>query len=93
MRSRTIFGVLFCCAVILPLAYNFAAPPVDTDYRQDSVVTWEHLALQHDGADLGGDLSKQINRLGTERWQLVCVTPIAKEGTTVKTIYHFRRTN
>ena len=50
-----------------------------------------HLALQHDGADLGGDFSRQIDRLGNEGWQLVWVSTVAKEGTTKRAIFYFKR--
>jgi len=62
-----------------------AQPPVQRTAR------WEHLALTQEDAGLGGGLSRQIIRLGNEGWELVDVTPIAKDGTTVKTRYYFKR--
>ena len=47
--------------------------------------------MPHEGDNLSRELSKQIVRLGSDGWQLVCVTPLASDGTTVKTIYYFKR--
>jgi len=64
-----------------------------SEAAQDQVQQWEHLALSHDGAGLGGELSAQIMRLGKEGWELVGVIPIEKNGTTIKTHYYFKRPN
>ena len=91
MKSRTGFLLLLCCVLLLPVTYALTASATQQGNLQDSATRWEHLAMTHDGADLSGDLSGQIVRLGNEGWQMVCVSPIAKEGTTVKTIYYFKR--
>jgi len=91
MKSRISSLLLLGCVLLMPVTYALTASATPQDHGKDSVTCWEHLALAHDRADLGGDLSGQIVRLGNEGWQLVCVSPIAKAGTTVKTIYYFKR--
>ena len=91
MKSRINSLLLLCCVLLVPVTYALTASATQQGNPQDSVTRWEHLAMFHDRADLGGDLSGQIVRLGNEGWQLVCVSPIAKEGTTEKTIYYFKR--
>ena len=91
MKSRISSLLLLCCVLLVPVTYALTASATQQDVGQDSVTRWEHLALAHDRADLGGDLSGQIIRLGNEGWQLICVSPIARAGNTVKTIYYFKR--
>lgn len=91
MNSKTIVLVLLCCTLAIPLAYTLAAPAAEQVNGQGDRAAWQHLALPHEGASLDADLSRQINRLGDDGWQLVGVTPIAKDGTTVQTIYYFKR--
>ena len=77
-------------AIVGALALSFAsAQPVQNDERKAK--QWEHLALTQEDAELGGDLGAKINQLGAKGWELVGVTPIAKDGTTVKTRYYFKR--
>ncbi len=91
MQAKTTLVILLCCALFIPLAYTLAAPTAEEPDGPTGNVAWQHLALPHEGAGLDAELSRQINRLGDEGWQLVGVTPIAKEGTTVQTIYYFKR--
>ena len=91
MKSR-ITSLLFLGGVLLVLVTcALTVSATQNGNPQGSATRWEHLAMTHDGADLGGDLSEQIVRLGNEGWQLVGVTPIAKAGTTEKTVYYFKR--
>jgi hypothetical protein len=69
----------------------FTASATPQDDVQSSVTQWEHLAISHQGAGLSRELSQQINRLGNEGWQLVCVSMVDKEGTAERTIYYFKR--
>ena len=92
MHSKTTLVILLlCCALSFPLAYAFAESTAEQAVGQGGAAAWDHLALPHDSAGLDGNLSRQINRLGKENWQLVCVTPISEDGTTVKTVYYFKR--
>ena len=91
MKPRTGSLLLLCCVLLIPVTYAFTASANQPGDDKKAVTRWEHLALPHDRADLGGGLGKQINRLGNEGWELICVTPVAKEGTTEKSIYYFKR--
>ncbi len=77
--------------LLMPVTYALTASATQQDTGPVDGASWEHLALPHDGAGLGGDLSRQINRLGNEGWQLVCVSTISKDGTKEKAIYYFKR--
>ncbi len=90
MRSLAIPVLLLCVAVSIT---TFLASPETAASQQDdqATATWEHLALTQDDPGLGGDLARQINRLGDEGWELVCVVPVTKDGSTVKTRYYFKR--
>ena len=88
MKSRSTFAVLLVCAIALPLAYAVAFPGDDIAVSHGS---WEHLALTQESDGLGDGLGSQINRLGSEGWQLICVTPFSENGTTTKTVYYFKR--
>lgn len=88
MKARVYFAFVAGSA-LCALVFLAAARPAAT--AQDQVQQWEHLALSHDDAGLGGELSAQIVRLGKEGWELVGVTPIEKNGTTIKTRYYFKR--
>ena len=89
LRSSSMF--LVCCLSLMTTAFVFTASATPRDAGQRSVAQWEHLALTHMGADLGGELSQKITRLGNEGWQLVCVSTIDKDGTTEKMFYYFKR--
>ena len=82
--------VLACIAVSVSMTLAFAGPG-SAQQDQPSVEQWEHLALTHDDAGLSKDLSQQIVRLGDQGWELVCVTPVTKDGSTVTTRYYFKR--
>jgi hypothetical protein len=82
---------LVCCMLLATATLVFTASATPQDNVQSSDMQWEHLAITHQGAGLGGELSQQINRLGNEGWQLVCVSTVEKDGTTEKTVYYFKR--
>ena len=79
--------------LLVPATYAFTASAGQQEHapKKNKTASWEHLAMPHDGNDLGGGLGKQIIRLGDEGWQLVCVTPVNDHGTTEKMIYYFKR--
>jgi hypothetical protein len=53
---------------------------------------WEHAAMTHNQSAVGGaELSRQINQMGNEGWELVNVSNVLKDGTTEKTIFYFKR--
>ena len=90
MKMR--FPLLVCSLVVCMAALTLHVW-AGSNAAEDKAPRWEHLALTHDSADVGGDvkLSQQIVRLGNEGWELVTVSPVSKEGSTVKTIFFFKR--
>ena len=93
-RHRLLRGVpvIVVAMAILCLPWAWAAattaPPA---VEPVNVQRWEHLALTQPRADLGGELSAQIVRLGDEGWELVDVVTISKDGDTETKIYYFKR--
>lgn len=91
MKTANRFAYLFGSIVLVVATFALTASAFQDSDARDTKTQWEHLALPHQGAGLGNDLAKRVNRLGNEGWQLVCVTAVSKEGTTEKTIYYFKR--
>ncbi|MEN8773270.1 MAG: hypothetical protein ABF381_10505 [Akkermansiaceae bacterium] len=54
---------------------------------------WQHLALSHDARKKFGntELARNINKLGEEGWEMLNVLNFQEEGTTIKTVYYFKR--
>ena len=91
MRTGTSLAA-FCLIVVLA-ACAFTASAAKPDADGPGAPRWEHLALTHDGADVGNhrELSNRIVRLGEEGWELVSVSTVTRDGTTAKTVFYFKR--
>ncbi len=61
------------------------------DSKPAAARSWQHLALMQKNSGPESELGAQINRLGREGWELVCVTPFVEDGTTMRTVYYFKR--
>lgn len=85
--SLAIVAISVVCFVPSTASSQIAVPSATT------TTAWEHLAMTHDGAEIGSspELSARIIRLGEQGWELVDVSTIVKEGTTVKTVFYFKR--
>jgi hypothetical protein len=55
----------------------------------DRIRVGAFIYLTREGTDR--ETSRQIVRLGDEGWHLVDVETFCREGTTVKTVYYFKR--
>ena len=90
MKSRTSWLLLgsFLLAATL---WALAVPAAELDTVNHT--RWEHLALTHDDAEVGAsrDLPPKIVRLGDAGWELVNVSTVVKDGSTVKTNFCFKR--
>lgn len=77
--------LLFVSLLFLPLPA--------TGQEKKAGPAWEHLALTSDGdGDVSDpELAARIVRLGADGWELVTVLNFAKDGTTTKTVYYFKR--
>lgn len=88
MKNINIVVALAMCICVAVTAHLWAQ---SSDSAADSV-GWQHLALTQVTADgMSADLSRQINQLGNDGWELVDVENFAEEGTTVKSVYFFKR--
>lgn len=57
-----------------------------------STITWQHLALTNVISETPkSELAANINKLGREGWELVCVDGIEESGTTTKTVFYFKK--
>ena len=85
--SRIALGLTITLALIAVSALAAQTEPVAV------AAQWEHLALTQDSAQVGSDrdIARQIVKLGEQGWELVTVSPILDAGTTVKTVYYFKR--
>jgi hypothetical protein len=54
---------------------------------------WQHLTFEHEGRTVTGDraLGRKINELGRGGWELVDVETVVEAGTTIKTIFFFKK--
>lgn len=91
MKTRSGLIVILSCLLFIPLLTQaFTASAGQRDDEPVAETRWEHLALPYP-AKLDTELSKKINKLGDDGWQLVCVTATDRDGTTDRTIYYFKR--
>jgi hypothetical protein len=81
-----------CCVAAVVLT---AVDAQDPQARSDRVVpkAWQHLALEHAGVGVIADpqLAGKIDQLGNEGWELVSVGNVQVDGTTIKTVFYFKR--
>lgn len=93
MRLQSVYPVVALCLVMIVAVFAFAAQGANAGAEGEGAPRWEHLALTHDSPEVVNDdgLAKRIVGLGSEGWELVAVVPVAKDGTTVKTVFYFKR--
>lgn len=92
MSNRSVLSVCAFGLIVAAVVTGFATAGQESNVKKQST-SWEHLALPHQGQEFrgGGELSKQINRLGNDGWELVDVTAYTHAGTTETTVYFFKR--
>lgn len=93
MKTRTGYALLVCGVALAGAAYALAASDPQPDAEKNAAPRWEHLALRHGGTDVQNDrgLAGRIIQLGDRGWELVDVSTAIKDGTTLKTIFYFKR--
>ncbi len=79
--------------VFLPAKAQDEVADAPAPNEAKAAMKWQHLALTHDSREFGGNakLARQINQLGEEGWEMFNVLNFQNDGTTTKTIYHFKR--
>lgn len=61
--------------------------------KEPAAPRWQHLALTHDLSKDPGKkkLTEQIHKVERDGWELVDVESVDKDGTTVKSVFYFKR--
>ena len=89
-RIASVVSIAICLGVVfaagLPAQNEDAPAPA-------AAPSWQHLAFPVEGGKVFGNpqVSRQINQLGRDGYELVDVETIVKEGTTVKTVFFFKK--
>ena len=88
-------ALLLCCTVALVcivIAGTALAAAHDSDNPR-SATKWQYMAFEHDviNGPLGGELGKTITKVGRDGWELVSTANYLKDGTTVSTVFYFKR--
>ena len=80
-------------ATVLSLTAQDTERPVPRGAGARTGTNWEHLAMARDAGQPLSDpeFAKKINGLGKDGWERVTVANPQKEGTTVTTVYYFKR--
>ena len=91
-------AVLFCVVVAVVLSQVWGGSAKESE-RSFPTAKWHHLALTEkvsvsqvtgqEGPER--ELSGQIVKLGEDGWELVSVANFSRDGTTLKTVYYFKR--
>ncbi len=87
-------AIVLAIAVCLGIAFAAGLPAQnDAPAPAAAAPTWQHLAFPVEGGKVFGNpqVSRQINQLGRDGYELVDVETIEREGTTVKTVFFFKK--
>ena len=74
----------------LGLAFISSSDAVPRQTEQTELTSWRHLAFTDKGLS-DDELTRQINRLGGDGWQLVDVENFPAQNGASKTVYYFKR--
>jgi hypothetical protein len=93
MQSKVSCNAFAFCAVVVVAAIALTAYAADTSVADRITSRWEHLAITHKGADVSSsaELSQRIVGLGESGWELADVSTVVDNGTTMQTIFYFKR--
>jgi len=88
-------AALLCCVTILiciAIVGRTLAAEHDGEHAP-SARAWQYMALEHDvtNGPLGGELGKTITKVGRDGWELVSTANYSREGTTVTTVFYFKK--
>jgi hypothetical protein len=92
MNSKSLtLCVVLGLAIVLML--SIAGQGTSKAAGETGVKQWEHLAMtvEAENGFGGADTSRKIVQLGSDGWELVDVETVAKDGTTTKVVYFFKR--
>lgn len=88
-------AVLLCFVTILvciAIVGRALAAERDSEHGP-SARGWQYMALEQDvtNGPLGGELGKTITKVGRDGWELVSTANYSKAGTTVTTVFYFKK--
>ncbi|MHC4401068.1 MAG: hypothetical protein ACYTG0_15435 [Planctomycetota bacterium] len=92
MKPHTIaLSIVICLGVFL--AAELSARNAESGATSGTMARWQHLALSHDTKKgvSDQDLNRRIIQLGNEGWELVDIENVTKNGTTITTVFFFKR--
>jgi len=81
--------IVFVVAVLLG-TYFLISTPAQNENDGVRPNSWRHLALASKDQD-DAQLAQQINKLGSDGWELVDVENFVAAGETIKTVYYFKK--
>ena len=86
-------SILICLGIVWAAGVFAQDQQAQAPVRAGRARHWQHLALEHNLAKgiADAELTRQINRLGSEGWELVDVETLSRDGTTEKTVFFFKR--
>jgi hypothetical protein len=93
MKALALPVAVIATIAIATLGAQDPAPATDKAPHDASPEKWTHLALERDATKGLSDpeFAAKINGLGADGWELVSVLNHAKDGTTTKTVYYFKK--
>lgn len=93
VKSNT--SPLLLCGFLVCVAGFWYATQQGTPARaQDAAAqhpNWEYLVLPQPPGAAPERFAASINELGYQGWELVCVIPLHSDGSTVRTMFYFKR--
>ena len=86
-------SILICLGIAWAAAVFAQGQQSHIPARHGRAQHWQHLALEHslEKGIADAELTRQINQLGREGWELVDVETLTRAGTTEKTVFFFKR--
>jgi len=81
--------IFLLCAIIV---MHVLAQEQNRDTIKPAITQWQHLTFTYKINETPkADLARNINKLGREGWEMVSVGNITESGTTVQTIFYFKK--
>jgi hypothetical protein len=89
-RILLICGVICICAIV---AAKVLAADDGNDAGKPSGAKWQYLAFKSkiEPDSPTAEVGKTITKLGRDGWELVGIENHSEAGTTMKTVYYFKR--
>jgi hypothetical protein len=91
--SKTLSTAAIALAIALTLSMGSHGQTPKPDADAGGPRRWQHLAMEVDAKKPLNDqgVSEQVNKLGTDGWELVAVDSVLEGGATTRRIMFFKR--